>query len=120
MKNGNVKVYIGNKHITTLVPQYFKIASHCPKTFVIQTNNTKKSYNITSEFDVMDDFMIEKMQDIRVNVIGYSSSSADESNQQIRYNALNKHYSIDKAGKIYRVEFYADDAFCSMSLVRFK
>jgi hypothetical protein len=120
-RDGNFKIYIGNKHITTLQPQYFSIAKHCPKKFFIMTKNQQKSFQTASEFFVDDDVVIEKLQNIRVNVIGYSSKGVlDESGQLIRFSELNKRYSIDKAGKIYRVEFYSNDGFCSMNLMRFK
>ena len=118
--NGSFKVFVGNKQITTLVPQYFKIAKECPKSFAVVSEGKRKTYKIPSEFFVSDDFMIENMQNIRVNVIGYSGSKKNESGIAIRKNQLSRRYSIDKKSRIYRVEFYKDNKFCAMNLVHFK
>jgi len=39
---------------------------------------------------------------------------------EINYNDLHKTYAIDRANKIYRVEFYKEKRFCGMSLVHFE
>ncbi len=119
-KNGSFKVFIGNKHVTTLVPEYFKIAKRCPKSFAVTSEGVHKKYTIPSEFFVNDDFNIEDMQNIRVNVIGFSGTKRNESGTTIKYNKLNKRYSIDKKNRIYRIEFYKDDKFCAMNLAHFK
>jgi len=33
---------------------------------------------------------------------------------------MNEKFAVDKKGKIYRVEFYKNNEFCSMSMVHFK
>ena len=63
------------------------------------------------------------MQDsnFRVNVIGFKSKKlSTESGTDINYMALEKRFSVDKSHRVYRVEFYQDDEFCSMSMVYFK
>lgn len=117
---GVYDIYIGNKRITKLSPQYFEIASKCPKKFVITTQNDKKEIKMASEFFVSDDFNIDPMPGIRVNVIGFSNKKRNESGVDIHYDQLDKRYSIDKEQKIYRVEFYRDEKFCAMNLVHFK
>ncbi len=119
-REGNFRIYIGNKQVTLLKPEYFEIAKNCPGTFLLKSNNIEKKYKITSEIEVIDDFVIEPMKNIRVNVIGYTSSQRNESGITISYNKLNKRYSIDKESKIFRVEFYKKNKFCAMSLVHFK
>jgi hypothetical protein len=58
-------------------------------------------------------------ENIRVNVIGYKSS-IDESNVTINLNQLDKRFSVDENGKVYRIEFYKQNDFCSMLMVHFK
>ena len=118
--NGRFEVFIGNKHVTNLVPQYFETAKKCPKSFIVIDEKNKKSYKTTSEFFVSDDFIVEDMNNIRVNVIGYSSKRRNESGVTISYDRLDKRYSIDRANRIFRIEFYKDDKFCAMNLVHFK
>ncbi len=117
---GYFKVFIGNRHITTLIPQYFKVAKNCPNEFVVISNRERKTYKIPSEFFVSDDFKVENMKNVRVNVIGYSSKKKNESGIYIRYDELRKHYSIDRDNRIFRVEFYKDNEFCAMNLVHFQ
>ena len=119
-KGGRYKVYIGNKHVTTLLPEYFKNAKDCPKKFIIKTKNEQKEITLPSEFFVKSDFVIEEISGIRVNVIGYNSKRFSESGVLIPQNALSKRFSIDKNGKIFRIEFYKADKFCAMSLVHFE
>ncbi|SFV50094.1 putative periplasmic protein [hydrothermal vent metagenome] len=119
-KNGWFDIYIGNKRISRLMPQYFQIASRCPKTFAIVSKKERRLIQSASEFFVNDDFKIESIDTIRVNVIGYSGKKRDESNVTIRYRDLDKRYSIDRRNRIFRVEFYQDNKFCAMNLVHFK
>jgi len=118
---GQYKVYIGNKHITTLKPQYFKLSTKCQEKFDFIIDGKKTSVSNASEIYVNADFKVTKDKRYRVNVIGYHSKvKGDESNVTISLKNLNKNYSIDKQNKVYRVEFYIKDEFCSMIMVHFK
>ena len=120
-KGKNFIAYIGNKKVTTLRSQYFKMAQTCTKKFDVIIDGNIISLNNTSNIIVNDDFNIVKKNNYRVNVIGYSSKKyKNESNISIKLKDLNKRYSIDKANKIYRVEFYKNNEFCFMSKVHFK
>ena len=114
-------VYIGNKRVTTLSPQYFIEAETCPEEFYAEVDGNVSSYNKASNILVNDDFKILKDNGFRVNVIGFKSKkSSDESDIKIDYKLISKRFSIDNENKIYRVEFYNKDKFCSMSTVHFK
>ncbi|EEO7742322.1 deacylase, partial [Campylobacter upsaliensis] len=54
---------------------------------------------------VKKEFMIPKIQNVRVNIIGFDHSK-DESNIIITKDKMKAQYALDDAGKIYRVEFY--------------
>ncbi|WP_373003397.1 M99 family carboxypeptidase catalytic domain-containing protein [Sulfurimonas sp.] len=119
--NGNFVVYIGNQKITILKPQYFKIAKNCEQKFDVKINEQVKSVNIASSFFVNDDFSIVHNSNFRVNVIGFKSKNTlSESDVAINLKALDKKFSVDKSQKTYRIEFYQDDEFCSMSMAHFK
>ena len=120
-KNGVLNVFIGNKKITSLKPQYFKMAKNCPDTYKIEVDKKQLFIEKASEFFVKDDFKIIKSKKYRVNIIGYHSKhKKDESNISISLNNLNKRYAIDQANRKFRIEFYKDDKFCSMLIVNFK
>jgi len=119
--NGKYLVFIGNKKITSLKPQYFKLSTNRREKFDIEVDGEKISLQNASEFYVNDDFKVIKSKKYRVNVIGYHSKKRiDESEIAISLKDLNKNYSVDKHHKVYRVEFYKNNEFCSMLMVHFK
>jgi hypothetical protein len=118
---GAYDVFIGNKKVTSLKPQYFKMSKNCPSHYRVEADGKLISLKKASEFYVSDDFKIVKGKNFRVNVIGYHSKrSKDESNVTISLKDLSKRYAVDRANKSYRIEFYSNDGFCSMLMVKFK
>jgi hypothetical protein len=118
---GNYVIYIGNKKIVTLKPQYFKMAENCPDSFEFLIDGEKNLLGKTSEISVKDNFKVIKKNGYRVNIIGFHSQEhLDESNLFINLESLNKNFSVDKSNKVYRVEFYKNDGFCSMNMVHFR
>lgn len=114
-------VYIGNKKVTTLAPQYFEMQGPCKKEFEAVVDGNKVSLNETSEFFVNDDFKIISDDDYRVNIIGYKAvGKIDESDITISLKDFDKKFSIDIDEKVYRIEFYKNNEFCFMSKVHFK
>ncbi len=118
---GNYVISIGNKIITTLKPQYFKLAPDCSQYVNFEVDGKEKSFNKTSDIYVNVDFKVLKSKEQRVNIIGFHAKrKIDESGITISLNNLNKNYAVDKNNKVYRVEFYKKDEFCSMYMVHFK
>jgi len=119
--NGKYLVFIGNKKITSLKPQYFNLSNNRREKFDIEVDGKRISIQNTLEFHVNDDFKVIKSKNYRVNIIGYQPKrKIDESEITISLRNLNKNYSVDKNHKVYRVEFYKNDEFCSMLMVHFK
>ncbi len=118
---GRYDVYVGNKKLTTLIPQYFDIAQNCAEKFDIIIDEKLKSIGKASYFSINDDFEILKNNNFRVNVIGFTSKGhQNESGIKIDSRKLNKKFSIDKNNRDFRIEFYKKDKFCSMSIVHIK
>ena len=118
---GNYSVYIGNKKITTLKPQYFNIPQDCDVKYDLEIDKKLVALPKASDFYVNADFKVIKNKNYRVNVIGFKSKGIiNESGITIALDNLNPYYSIDKSHKVYRIEFYKNDEFCSMSMVHFK
>lgn len=114
-------VYIGNIRITDLEPQYFDISDECPKNIEINIDGKNSIIDSAKEFYVNDDFTIARNDNLRVNVIGFTAKNvSNESGIIIHKNSLDQKYSLDIHNKMYRVEFYKDNKFCSMSVVHFK
>ncbi|WP_455756527.1 M99 family carboxypeptidase catalytic domain-containing protein [Sulfurimonas sp.] len=119
--NGKYSVFIGNKSISTLKPQYFKLENNCPQIFEMEIDSKTGFFNKATDIFVNDNFKVIKKDGIRVNIIGYTSKGiSNESGITIHKNSLSKKFSIDNKGKTYRIEFYKKNKFCSMSLVHFK
>ena len=116
-------VYIGNKKITSLSPQYFELVELCKNEnkFDVIIDGKKVSLDKTSDINVKDNFNIVKRNGYRVNIIGFKAKdSIDESGVNVKLKDFDKRYSIDTNDKVYRVEFYKNDKFCFMSKVNFK
>ncbi|WP_373070479.1 M99 family carboxypeptidase catalytic domain-containing protein [Sulfurimonas sp.] len=114
-------VLIGNKKVTTLKAQYFEKEQKCPEYFKISVDGNVKKIKKTSEFYVTDDFKVLQNNSVRVNVIGYKSKNPKtEAGIDIAYSSIEKRFSIDNDGKIFRIEHYKNNKFCSMNMVHFK
>ena len=121
--NDTYKVQYGNRSVTRLKPQYFEFAKPLDKISLLSDGN-ELVLKSGDKFSVKKSFKIRALKNTRVNVIGYGTKSVDESEQEIDKNSLNKSYSIDKDGKIYRVEFYKSEngkeKFAGMILAEFR
>ena len=117
----NYVISIGNKRITLLKPQYFKLAQNCSPNMEFIIDGKKRVISNISGFNVNHSFKVIQKEGQRVNIIGYQPrKKIDESEIKISLSNLNKNYSVDKENKIYRVEFYKNNDFCSMYMVHFK
>ncbi|PHQ57102.1 MAG: hypothetical protein COA30_00215 [Sulfurimonas sp.] len=118
---GKYSVFIGNQRVTQLKPQYFNLTNDCQDKLNFVIDGKKTSLLNTSDFYVTADFKVVKSEKQRVNIIGYQPKHhIDESDVTISLKNLNKNYSVDKQHKVYRVEFYKKEKFCSMLMVHFK
>jgi len=119
--HNSYEVYIGNKKISTLNAQRFELAEGCPESFDIMIDGKLQSIKKASQFNVEKTFNIQDIKDIRVNIIGFSAKKVkQESGLDIILDKIHKRFSVDKEQKTYRIEFYKNDKFCSMSMVHFK
>ncbi len=118
---GSYELFIGNKKITTLKPQHFHLAKECPEVLHFEVDGNVIEAPKASEIIVNDDFRVIPNTNCRVNVIGYSKKGLkDESDVKISLKDLDKRFSVDKNNTVYRVEFYKNEEFCSMTMVHFK
>jgi hypothetical protein len=119
--SGTLDIYIANIKVTSLRPQYFKVASQCKEHYAFNIDGKKLFIKKASTFQVSDDFRVIKDDGYRVNIIGYhGKNTKDESDEVVSLSKLNKHYAVDTKNKTYRVEFYKNDKFCSMIMAKFK
>lgn len=97
-------IQYGNRFQTRITPEYFEFSDAFNEAFII-VDDEQKIVPFASKVKVKDYFIIPKIKGVRVNVIGLSVGR-DESGLKVRYKQMQKPYSLDLAGKIFRVEFY--------------
>ncbi len=111
----------GNKLMTRLSPFYIEFDPSLEEV-KMQIDNKDQMVKIGSVVEVKESFYIHAMDNIRANVIGFSVSNESKPNEMgytIRFKDFQKRFSLDKQERIYRIEFYKNDAFSGMILVKF-
>jgi purine nucleoside phosphorylase len=122
-EGASYKVQYGNRVLTRLTPEFFEYSALNIGEVGVIIDGERKTVKLGSKIAVLNDFEIEKIDGVRVNAIGFSSNQKDESGVKIARKSLSESYSVDKNGKIFRVEFYesgAKDKFLGMFLAEFK
>ncbi len=121
---GGVSVYYGNRMLTKITPEYFEYSNLVSKVD-IKLDGKDEQVPLGTKIYADKSIEIVSKKGIRVNVIGYSSNLKSETDVNIGKKDIDRKFSIDKAGKLFRVEFYeesksgAKDKFIGMFLVEF-
>ena len=119
VKEGNsYKIHYGNHNIASLSPQFFVYDDSLDKLDIL-VDGTIQKVSPGSTVCVNNYFEIRSKEGFRVNVIGYSNAKKIETDVKIYHNNIPKRYSIDKNGKIFRVEVYKGRKFSGMFLIKF-
>ncbi|CAJ99946.1 conserved hypothetical protein [Helicobacter acinonychis str. Sheeba] len=111
----------GNKLMTRLSPFYIEF-DYSLEEVKMRLDNNDQMVKMGSVVEVKESFYIHAMDNIRANAIGFSVSSASKPNEvgyTIKLKDFQKRFSLDKQEKIYRIEFYKNNAFSGMILVKF-
>jgi len=113
-------IHYGNRRLAKLHPDYIKIVED-DRNISILTDGEKKSVKFGDILYVKNSFNIEPIDDLRVNVIGYTNSNTkNEVDVNITKNDVLKRFSIDKDGDLFRIEFYKGSDFAGMVLLGFE
>ena len=97
-------VQYGNNFQARIYPEYFEF-SDAFNEIDIELDGNRTSVPFGTKVKVKKSLLIPKIQNARVNIIGFNHSK-DESNILVSKKDMQKQYSLDMSGKIYRVEFY--------------
>lgn len=121
IKNGrDYAIHYGNVRLAKLSPDYLDIDEQEDEMRLKIDDkevNVKFGEIVTAHQDI---FVYDK-EGYRVNVIGYTNKNKrNESNIKINKHQIPKYFSVDKKGKLYRVEFYKNEKFAGMVLVNFE
>ncbi len=118
-KDKSFVIHYGNRKLVNLKPDYFEMENE-KYDVVMNIDGERRSISFGSIVDVNKSFIVEPIENFRVNVIGFvQKGRRDESGIRIYENRIQKRYSIDKNGKIFRIEFYKEHKFAGMVLVNF-
>jgi len=117
--NKSLKVRYGNRHVTSLSPQYFEYDNSLDDIEMV-IDGENKTISIGDKINVEKSFRVLARDDYRVNVIGFSKQGVkNENNILIRKKNIKSRFSIDKNEEIFRVEIYKGSRFSGMVLVDF-
>ena len=120
LKRRGYEVYIGHQKISFLKQDIFSMQCNL-KTLEIELDGKVTQANFGETLDFSKDFLVRKLEGVRINVIGYSKKGVvSEDNLLIHKNAVDTRYSLDKAKSIFRVEAYQGKNFCGMINLRAK
>jgi len=111
-------IYYGNRRLSRLKPDYIDYTNES-KNVKIAIDGKIKSISFGSVITVKNNFNVSDIKNYRINVIGYTNKSKKETNITINRKNMQKQFSIDKDGSIYRIEFYSKEKFAGMILVKF-
>ncbi len=117
---GNGKSYrvsYGNRRMTYLHPQYFEYDDSIDKV-LLHIDGKAVEASLGTVVPVKESFIVEPVAGYRVNVIGWRQDGRrDESGVPVLGRDLIRRFSIDRDGRMYRVEFYRGPRFAGMLLV---
>lgn len=115
------EVYIGHQKVTLLKPDYFPMQCTLQDMEVEIDKAITKKVKFGKTLEFQEGFLVKQNHGARVNVIGYSKSGVvSEEEIFLTLKEMDKNFSLDKAGKIYRIEVYEGENFCGMINVKQK
>lgn len=120
INDGNCyNVYHGNRRITSIFPQFFEYDSSI-SSITMLVDGRQQDIKFGDMVTVDNSFLIVPREGYRVNVIGFRrQGTGNESGIPICKSDTSDRFSIDKDGRLYRVEVYRERKFAGMVLVNF-
>jgi len=112
-------VRYGNRSVTKLLPQYFDFDSSI-ESISLLVDGVEKQVMLGDVISVDKNFQVNHLAGYRVNIIGFTKKGhRSEHGLSISHHDIKSKFSIDKKGKLFRVEIYKKNQFCGMVLVDF-
>ncbi|TKX30549.1 peptidoglycan D,L-carboxypeptidase Pgp1 [Campylobacter estrildidarum] len=97
-------IQYGNRFQTRLYPEYLEFSNPFDEV-TIKADQKEFVTKFGTKIKVKENFFIPRIRGVRVNIIGFDHGK-DESDILVHKKDMQAAYSLDMAGKIYRVEFY--------------
>lgn len=113
------RIYYGNRRVTWLHPQYFEY-DRSVDSVTMRVDGVDRKVAFGQIVPVKETFLVHPTGKLRVNVIGFTQKGAvSEAGIPISKESFQRRFSVDRAGTLYRVEFYNEEKFSGMVLVNF-
>ena len=117
-KNG-YRVFHGNRRMTRLYPQFFEYDSSL-RSLPMEIDNIDIDVQLGSVVGVSRHFMVKPTKDYRVNIIGFARKGIrNDVGIPVKLARISKRWSVDKKGRVFRVEVYKQNKFSGMVMVDF-
>jgi Carboxypeptidase controlling helical cell shape catalytic/C-terminal domain of metallo-carboxypeptidase len=114
------RIHYGNNRLALLKPRFYPL-DQTISDVGITIDGQEYKVPFGTIIPVSNKFKINTLSGYKTNVVGFAKSGqSDDGRTTIAQKQLNRKYSVDKAGKIYRVEIYKKDRFSGMILVDFR
>jgi hypothetical protein len=113
------RLHFGNNRLAFLQPDYREYDRSLNSCEILVAGKSSV-VRFGEQLRIQDSFQLKVPEGYRVNVIGYRQPNLEnEAGQDIRLEQLDRNYSIDNDGRIFRGEIYRGDKFCGMLLLEF-
>lgn len=117
-RNGRLRVHYGNRLLTSISPEWREMDESIDGLAVI-VDGSRRMAGFGQVLHVETSLEVCPHAGYRVNAIGYDSGKEDESGLPLHRRLFVERFSVDRGGRIYRVEVYRQERFCGMFLIRF-
>jgi hypothetical protein len=113
------RIHHGNRRLTKIDPEYFDY-DFSIDSVTMQIDGSEETVSFGEIVSVEESFLVVPQEGYRVNVIGYKRpGQRNESGIAVKRKNMLRRFSLDRTGRIYRVEVYKGKRFSGMVLVNF-
>jgi hypothetical protein len=114
-----IRIFHGNRRVTNLYPEYFHYDSSISG-ISMRIDGYHRQVEFGERVHVGQTFRVTPLPGYRVNIIGFRKGApGGEAGIDIRHEDIEKRFSLDKDGMLFRVEVYRQERFSGMVLVQF-
>lgn len=113
------RIFHGNRRMTRLYPQFFDYDSSL-SSLQMEIDHIDVDVQMGGVVGVNRRFMVKPTKGYRVNIIGFvQKGTRNDAGIPVKLARISKRYSVDKKGRVFRVEVYKQDKFSGMVMVNF-
>lgn len=115
---GQFCVHYGNRMLTLIRPEWREVDSSLDAV-PVKADGQDKTVSFGQVLYVAESFQVLPLDGYRVNAIGFDNGQPDEAGVELRLKDFMPRFSVDKQGRLFRVEVYRKQLFSGMFLVYF-